>query len=59
MGRIFPPRRLRISDLSQNLTGRGYSSVAAPGDAVAGIGCNEGALERAADTGLEAIFRAE
>ena len=59
MGRIFPPRRLRLSELSQNLTGRGYSSVAAPGDAVAGIGCNEGALEQAAETGLEAIFRAE
>ena len=33
--------------------------MAAPGDAVAGIGCNEGALEQAAETGLEAIFRAE
>jgi len=59
MGRILPPRALRISELSQNLTGRGYSSVAAPGDAVAGLGCNEGALEQAAETGLEAIFRAE
>ena len=33
--------------------------MAAPGDAVAGIGCNEGGLEQAAETGLEAIFRAE
>jgi RNA polymerase sigma-70 factor (ECF subfamily) len=33
--------------------------VAAPGDAVAAVGCNEGGLEQAAEASLEAIFRAE